>query len=126
MKEIINAKKGVFIGDLCYVLSDNVYHNEWGDAHGYKDGHYKHDGKDYAMHGTGGDGCFFDTVNHISIGVDSGTIGICDLELVEKHDDRFGIIINEGGDYIFEVDENNDFTVTKDNKIVSHINTLED
>ncbi len=85
MKGTITSKKGFYVGDICYVLGDKLYHGVWG-ANGYSDGECTdpETGLKFAVAGTaygdgeyeGSDGKFY--------GVDAGVIGIVPLELVEN------------------------------------------
>ena len=84
----INSQHGVYLGDLCYALSEDVYNNEWGEKGGYQDGAYRDSktGLEFAMVGTAyGDGCYLGSDGN-DYPVDAGIIGICDLGLVEKEE----------------------------------------
>lgn len=53
VKSEIFSKKGFFIGDLCYVLSDEIYHEFWGRIFAYKDGVYETENNlKFAVSGT--------------------------------------------------------------------------
>lgn len=79
----INSEKGFFIGDPCYVLSDERY-DIWGNEYGYTDGRIKIEDYFMLVHGTAwGDGEYFDEQGY-SYGVDSGTIAVIPLELVKQ------------------------------------------
>ena len=72
----IKVSGKMYIGDLCYAMSDYDYHKVWG-AHNYEDGMF-------AMVGTAyGDGCYDSNIG-FAFPVDAGIIGICDGELVKK------------------------------------------
>lgn len=86
---------GFYIGDPCYVLTDEAYFGGWGrkvrDGDGWKDsgspgfqeGPFVHDGfTAIVAHTAHGDGCYRDATDSVSFPVDSGCIGIVPLELV--------------------------------------------
>ncbi len=84
----ISTKRGFYIGDVCYVLGDAVYHNMWGRLFNYADGVHYIEGRDasFAVAPTRhGDGEYVDNLNHL-YGVDAGIIGLVPLELVDKAD----------------------------------------
>lgn len=84
----VNSNEGFYIGDICYVLSDEVYHGFWGDKLKFKDGVHQVPGSDYsfAVSGTAcGDGCYADD-NGRCYPVDAGVIGLVPLELVKNED----------------------------------------
>lgn len=66
----------VFVGDICYALNRDIYHNLWCNDMNCKDGVIGH----YAVvAGTEyGDGCY-DGIE-TSYGVDAGVIGVTDIE----------------------------------------------
>lgn len=81
--ESVKSEKGFYVGDICYVLADKLYHGVWGEAH-YHDGKYKdpETGFEFAVAGTAyGDGEYCDQDGN-AYGVDAGVIGIVPLELV--------------------------------------------
>lgn len=82
---IIKSNKGFYVGDPCYVLSDEIYRNFWGEVCNWKDGIYSvpTTEEQFAISGTAyGDGEYFDEYGR-AYGVDSGTLSIIPLELVE-------------------------------------------
>jgi len=82
---IIKSNKGFYVGDPCYVLSDEIYHHFWGAVCHWEDGIHSVPvtGEQFAVCGTAyGDGEFFDEYGR-AYGVDSGTLSIIPLELVE-------------------------------------------
>ena len=87
---------GFYIGDICYVLSDDVYYGVWGrkvkDGGGWKDsgspgfqeGQFTYDCFTVGVASTAhGDGCYHDATDSMDFPVDSGCIGIVPLELVK-------------------------------------------
>jgi len=84
---MLESAKGFYIGDVCYVLGDRVYHGVWG-ANGYEDGEWTdpETGLSFAVAGTAyGDGTYYDSCGN-EFSVDAGVIGVVPLELVEKVD----------------------------------------
>lgn len=93
---IINVEKGVYIGDLCYALTDEVYHDVWGAAD-YEDGAYNSGNLEFAVVDTQyGDGCYMGS-DGFDYPVDAGIIGICDSQLVSKNIEGLGRIIPISG-----------------------------
>ena len=80
------APTGVYyVGDLCYALSDELYHGVFGKKY-YADGLYQEaDSADFFLTaGTAcGDGEYKDTVGR-TYSVDAGIIGICPIHLATK------------------------------------------
>ena len=82
---IIKSNKGFYVGDPCYVLSDEIYHHFWGDVCNWEDGVHSIPNTEYkfAVNGTAyGDGEYFDDYGR-AYGVDSGTLSVIPLELIE-------------------------------------------
>lgn len=93
----INAPAGkYYIGDLCYVLSNDVYDKVFGGA-GYESGLYTGpDNQFFLVDGTAyGDGAYRSSDGK-EFGVDAGIIGICPVSLMAKDD---------GGGHIYEFEE---------------------
>lgn len=81
----LTSAKGFYIGDICYVLNDEIYYGIWGAA-GFEDGIYQvpERGCRFAVAGTAyGDGEFEDTQLR-QYGVDAGVIGLVPAELIDK------------------------------------------
>ena len=93
--ENITSPSGKFwIGDPCYVLSDDIYYGIWDDKYEFKDGKIDVDDKlSFLVHGTAyGDGCYEGT-NGFEYGVDSGTLAVIPMDLVAKTDGvEFGTV----------------------------------
>lgn len=85
IRATIKSNKGFYIGDICYVLSDDIYDGVWGGIGQYQDGEYATgDGNKFAMASTAyGDGCYADDYGNV-YGVDAGVLGLVPLELVAK------------------------------------------
>ena len=76
-----------YIGDLCYVLGDNVYDNIFGGT-GYESGTYeeKGTGRVFVVNSTAyGDGMYPGSDGN-EFAVDAGIIGICSKSLMAKDD----------------------------------------
>lgn len=74
-----------YIGDPCYVLSDDVYDNVFGPL--YNKGIYEHNGHKFAIGATAcGDGIFKDNKKRRYC-VDAGVLSIIPYELCEKEND---------------------------------------
>jgi hypothetical protein len=76
-----------YIGDLCYVLGEDVYDDVFGGT-GYSSGIYEEKGTDRTFlvsHTSWGDGEFPGSDGK-KFAVDSGTIGICSTSLMVKDD----------------------------------------
>ena len=92
--EKITSPSGKFwVGDPCYVLSDDVYYGIWDDKYNFEDGIIDcGNGLSFLVHGTAyGDGCY--PGNGFNYGVDSGTLAVIPMELVAKTDGiQFGTV----------------------------------
>ena len=90
---------GFYIGDPCYVLTDEAYYGAWGrkvkDGDGWKDsgspgfqeGPFTYNGFTIGVaHTAHGDGEYIDYHEIFTFPVDSGCIGIVPLELVQDID----------------------------------------
>lgn len=76
-----------YIGDICYVLDDDVYTGVWGKAK-YANGVYEVDGNKFAVHMTAyGDGEYMGS-NKISYCVDAGNIGIVPIKLCKANSEQ--------------------------------------
>lgn len=81
----VESTLGFYIGDICYVLSDEVYHDFWGTKKDYEDGVYElPSGLKFAVASTAyGDGLYHDD-NGNDYPVDAGVIGVVPHELIGK------------------------------------------
>lgn len=98
----IKSKGEYYIGDICYVLSDDVYHDFWGRQHSFNDGSFTvpKSKLSFATVSTDhGDGTYKDQYGMI-YPVDAGNIGIVPIELCSKTEG-----LNEGrvSDFVGEV-----------------------
>ncbi len=112
VKGKIESKHGFYIGDICYVLSDKVYDDLWGEKHGYKDGIYNdpETGVSFAVAETAyGDGTYSDNEGR-EYDVDSGTIGLVPEELIDKESTN-GFYFPGEGTASFKANNGN-FTIT--------------
>jgi len=65
-----------YIGDICYVLRDDIYDDVWGKKYEYNDGVYKVEGIEFAVAGTAyGDGTYEGSDGR-EYSVDAGVIGV--------------------------------------------------
>lgn len=137
MKYILTSNKGFYIGDICYVLSDEVYHDIWGTQNSYQDGRIQVDNYAFAVDRTAyGDGTYADN-NGREYSVDAGVIGCVPFELIDskrvhKNYDPGANpihILNDFGRFVkgsraeFKTDDNGIFTITVDNQITIVIDT---
>ena len=78
----VKSSKGIYVGDPCYVVYDDVYDEVWGDKYGYDDGVIKSSKGTFVVHGTCyGDGCYGFSYR---FPVDSGSIAIVPGELIDE------------------------------------------
>lgn len=139
MKTTLTSRKGFYIGDICYVLSDSVYHDVWGNQNSYQEGKIQVGDQAFAVDRTAyGDGTYTDN-NGRQYSVDAGVIGCVPFELVDMDELHKGYgydpgadpidILNDLGLFIegsqaeFETDDEGVFTVTVDNQISIVIDT---
>jgi len=131
---------GFYIGDICYVLADNIYSLIWGDIYDYsmpKDGFIVPKGtmvnnlpleRDFVVcvESTAyGDGEYYDNNGHI-YPVDAGVIGVVPLELCCKQQNglHLGRVIEVLGEATLECPTRGNFVICVGNTIVT-INTDE-
>lgn len=114
----VKSGKGFYVGDICYVLSDEIYHGVWGAAH-YEDGVYEAKGYEFAVAGTAyGDGTYADGQGNV-YGVDAGVIGIVPLELIGKLDGlESGRVFFQSGEADFEEEDGVFYVAMPDGEIV--------
>ena len=102
----VHSDKGFYVGDICYVLNDDIYYGIWRDVHDFDDGCHEVPGTglSFAVGSTAyGDGCYKDEHNNV-YGVDAGVIGIVPLELCGKGTSG-GSVFDTPGDATFEMYE---------------------
>lgn len=105
------SNRGFYIGDICYVLDDDIYYGVWGrmerredgswydkdrDSPGFQSGEFSHNGFTVGVSGTAyGDGCYPDSTGTVRFPVDAGVIGIVPLELVNDmgEAERLGVVV---------------------------------
>jgi hypothetical protein len=124
----IRSDVGFYIGDICYVLDDRLYHGVWGDQNGYADGTFRDPdtGLEVSVAGTAyGDGCYLGS-DGAEFPVDAGVIGLVPLELVPKEKEpqggRLGEIFKMPGEAEF-IAEDGLFTVILPDGCMVEINT---
>lgn len=105
----IKACGEYYIGDVCYVLSDEVYHDLWGRVNHFNDGAFQvsKNKMSFATVSTDfGDGTYLDQYGQM-YPVDAGNIGIVPIELCAKAEGlENGRISDFKGDVHISVDEN--------------------
>lgn len=127
IKGKVESKKGFYIGDICYVLSDTIYSEFWGNMHGYEDGIFEVPGSEFkfAVAGTAyGDGIYYDEELN-AYGVDAGVIGLVPIELVGKNGLHLGRVIKGEGVATFEAEKGKFYIRTPDGTSI-YINTDDD
>lgn len=86
MKEYVGKIKSsiaFYVGDVCYALNRNTYHDVWGDNNNYKDGKIDVGEHSFLVHGTYyGDGIYKDQHGK-EYYVDAGVIGVIPNELID-------------------------------------------
>jgi hypothetical protein len=92
-----------YIGDVCYALDDDVYHQQWGKKYHYDVG--THDIQFNGVHDAitmnytaYGDGTYVDELSKLEFYVDSGTIGIVPFNLCSSKNIKDNKI--KGGHFI--------------------------
>lgn len=125
--EKITSPSGKFwIGDPCYVLSDDIYYGIWDDKYNFEDGIIDcGNGLSFLVHRTAyGDGSYQGT-NGAEYGVDSGTLAIIPMDLVAKTDGvQFGSVETSNTAWLDYNDGT--FDITLDNGSFSIITSEED
>lgn len=88
---------GAYVGDICYVLDDDVYDKVWGEQNNYDDGEiFFKEGGSFAVFTTGiGDGVYNDTCYRYSFPVDAGVIGMITGEMLLKYGKK-ELILEDG------------------------------
>lgn len=103
----VKSSRGFYIGDICYVLSNRIYHGLWGDRLGFKNGVIAVDeraGSDgeplsFVVGNTSyGDGVYYDSEG-AEYPVDAANIGLVPLELVDDESGLgFGTVVECTGE----------------------------
>lgn len=128
VKGTVQSNVGFYIGDICYILSDENYFKFWGEKHHYQDGVFKvpRTGFSFAVSATAhGDG-FYEDNEGGEYPVDGGNIGLVPLELISKyHNESLGKVVKEPGRASFS-EEGGVFTITLPKGRVVRIDTSED
>lgn len=125
--EKITSPSGKFyVGDPCYVLSDDIYYGIWDDKYNFEDGIIDcGNGLAFLVHGTAyGDGSYQGT-NGTEYGVDSGTLAVIPMDLVAKTDGvQFGTVETSNTAWLDYNDGT--FDITLDNGSFSIITSEEE
>ena len=113
----ISSAEGFYLGDICYVLAEDLYQDVWGDQNGFDDGAFQdpETGLRVAVAGTAyGDGEYPGS-DGTSFPVDAGVIGLVPLELAKKEGGlEDGKVFRTPGTACFEA-EDGKFRVTLPN-----------
>ena len=121
MTEKLSSKKGFYVGDICYVLNEDIYYNFWGKKKNFTNGIFEVNGFSFAVGSTAhGDGVYYDTDCH-EYPVDAGVIGLVPLELVSKKEGS-GAVFELWGEAEFNC-EDGVFDIFLPNGYRVHINT---
>ena len=127
MKHTLDNLEGLFIGDICYALEDDVYYTEWGTKHNFQDGLITTENNlQFAVAGTYfGDGLYYDEYFN-EYPVDAGVIGVVDLRLATKYNqeelNKLGLVIPEANKVEFDVNEGIFYiTAYKNNEEIKNI-----
>lgn len=119
----VESEKGFYIGDVCYVLDDDIYYNVWGNIHEFKDGWVKDPktGLHFAVARTAwGDGGYEGNDEFI-YHVDAGVIGLVPMELCSKQTDGGRFV--EGGGVAMFFAEKGKFEISLPNGEIINIDT---
>ncbi|MBD5099810.1 MAG: hypothetical protein HDT29_00680 [Clostridiales bacterium] len=80
----VTSKKGFYVGDICYQMTDENYYADWSNDFNDFEGEHEIHGYKFGVGGTKyGDGCYEDQYGH-TYGVDAGNIGILPYEICES------------------------------------------
>ena len=82
----IRSDEGFYVGDICYVLGNEIYYGVWGEKYNFREGSIQdpESGRVLAVAGTAyGDGSYIGS-DGTSFSVDAAVIGLVPLELVGK------------------------------------------
>lgn len=131
----IKSRKGFYVGDICYVLSDEVYNGIWGNKGHYKDGTFDvpcetgrsdSTGRRFTVGSTAyGDGLYLDDEGR-EFPVDAGNIGLVPLELVENDvGSGFGTVVYTPGEATLRC-KDGVFDITLPERFSIHIDTRDD
>lgn len=128
ISERIESAKGFYLGDICYVLGNNLYRNVWGEKHHYSKGVFEDPktGLKVAVASTKyGDGAYLGS-DGTRFPVDAGVIGLVPLELVKKESGlEDGKVIEVPGTALLEA-EDGQFRITAPNGEIITIDTSYD
>lgn len=113
------GKGTYYLGDICYVMKDEIYDKVWGKEYGYDDGSYNIEKTQFVVSSTAyGDGYYIDTKGR-GYGVDAGVIGIVPKALwkcTEKEikEGKLGSILKIKNKLVFKVDKCGVFEIEAD------------
>ena len=122
MKITLEAKFGpgkYYIGDICYMMDDDIYHDTWGRKFNYEAGVFPVKDTKFAVANTAyGDGGYQGSDGR-EYSVDAGVIGVVPEILWSKEKGRNGDggrIVEVKKELIFKTDEAGLFEITIDNE----------
>lgn len=124
-KGVIESEDGFYIGDPRYVLNDKVYDVEWGKNNKFRDGEIQTSMGTFIVHATmygGGEYRVIGTRGGY-VSVDSGTIAVIPMGMVEDKDGLDNGVVVEAARLRVIVDEDCDFDIRWDREEFVHINT---
>lgn len=126
--EEIESAKGFYLGDICYVLGNDLYYGVWREKYHYSRGVFEdpETGLKVAVASTEyGDGRYQGS-DGTKFPVDAGVIGLVPLELVEKESGlEDGRVIEAPGTALFEA-EDGQFRITAPSGEIITIDTSYD
>lgn len=83
------SNKGIYVGDPCYVLGDDIYYDIWDKKYDFRDGVITINGQFcFVVHRTAyGDGEYYgyDYPNQYAYPVDSGCLAVIPVELIDPN-----------------------------------------
>ena len=123
ISEEVFSEKGFYVGDICYVLSHDIYHKIWGDKWKFQIGKIEVPEKNSAFavsHTAWGDGCYYDDEGREYL-VDAANIGIVPAELID--DSCEGGHFFEGAGKAYLTEENGIFDIELPNQRCLSIDT---
>lgn len=128
ISERIESAKGFYLGDICYVLGNNLYYGVWGKEYRYSEGAFEEPEtglKVAVAHTEYGDGRYQGS-DGTKFPVDAGVIGLVPLELVKKESGlEDGRVIEVPGTALFEA-EDGQFKITAPSGEIITIDTSYD
>lgn len=122
----VRSESGFYVGDICYAMRDDLYHDFWGGKLGFRSGIHTipEIGFAFAVDGTAyGDGSYIGS-DGFDYGVDAGVIGVVPLELAAE-DLYGGRVFVQAGSASFRA-EDGVFDITLPDGTAIHIDTTQE